>query len=855
MMIALLLSALLAQDDLARTIEKLGADTVDERDAAFRALKERGADALPALKARADHPDAEVASRIKLLVRTIEIRATLTAAFLKAFPSAEDRLAGPDPHAWTELFFDAVRRKLESADLDPLAAEAFRQARPGELRGVAKEIGARNLKSAGPAMLDWMKRVKRGLPAVADALAALGDPAAIPVLLDNPYLADGDMLGSTLGPLAKFGAAAYPEYEKRILDWKLSLTTDRYTALEFSLELLGDNGSEKVDAARLAMIDDLLSRKEDFEKPDQWWKLTVLRAAAALSASRHPEKALETLWSLVRQPTAFRLMLSAQFPAPLIEALWTRLKEQPDLPDESRKKVLEIRQARSPGILAAETTPIGSAPEAHALISTLHGEAAIPYRSRGLARLEAFFKTNSDPPGHFQFAELLVNEGAYAEAEAHLDAALPDLTDALGRPAALFFRAEARLRLGRPAEAEADWKECAAFARANPGTARIKAETVQKWLDAAAAWPRGPEVLYLSGLRLPVRDEKRPEVDLGYREIAGGRAFSAGKDALFAADPFQRETVIVGRPAAAVRDFMPLDRTRVFAALTNETAALYKEGDKEPVWSRSFSLGFESRLSASPDLITAAEEDGTIHAIDPATGKTLWTRKGDGKAWPKSWWRSERGMTLQAPGRVLLPVDRTRFEWIDRATGKSVTTIKLRMGAEKGAVTKDAFFLASAYGQVSAHSIETGAQLWMVDLKRSVDYALQELSVAAAGDGSTLYVATTDRLRALDTEKGTTLWEWRWSPKVPGKSRHEAWPRLLPTADGLFCVVNWEAPVDRGVNSADVCFLTTAGKLVFQHTSPPEAWRSNDYAHDPFVVGRSLALYKHGWEIWELPKK
>ena len=343
----------------------------------------------------------------------------------------------------------------------------------------------------------------------------------------------------------------------------------------------------------------------------------------------------------------------------------------------------------------------------------------------------------------------------------------------------------------------------------------------------------------------------------GNSRRSGSRIFAAF-DAGFrlkAADPLSEEESIWATMSQSPRDLAPLDECRVFVALNDRTAALYEEGQKEPTWKRPFSLAPESYLSAGPDVITAAEDDGTLHAIDPATGKTRWTRKVLTSPWTV---QSSRHTTLlrQADGVVLVPDKRlkpTQLECIDAETGKNLWTVRGIDRLREVAVGQGLVVLGGPPGHVRALERGTGRPVFEVDLCPELKEKHDRVALALDSTGRHVYAAVRDRVWALDAATGHTLWQWTWQGRKatnPPRSNYSPRPRLYPVEDGLFALFNWSEPRRDfpPPEHVDVVRFTADGTVVLQETSP--GLRGHLYA---FVAGNRLALSTGGslWEVWE----
>jgi hypothetical protein len=192
--------------------------------------------------------------------------------------------------------------------------------------------------------------------AIVEALGKIGDPRAIPHLLEFSLFHNRRIIGSTSLALKSFGPEAYPCCEQHILMWRD--TVDQYyssleprpieirtrtqfekmrpvLALEMSLRILGDAGSEEVDRARLELIQELASDAGELTNGEFSPVLVVLRTAILAVANKHADDVIEALWATRVNPIVTQDILS-QLRRPGVAgarrvclALWERLQKHP----------------------------------------------------------------------------------------------------------------------------------------------------------------------------------------------------------------------------------------------------------------------------------------------------------------------------------------------------------------------------------------------------------------------------------------------------------------------------------------------------------------------------------------------
>ncbi len=287
-----------------------------------------------------------------------------------------------DGHGPGEYFLTRVQR-----------SETFEKSISGLLQNLNKSkidlIGQHRVKAAVPQLIEIFieNGTKSNNPVnwwIANAFARIQDPRAIPVLLEYTHLRDWDVMGDTSRALREFGPLAYPYYEQRILSWKDTVTqymaaidsishreeypfqspqTRDMLSLEMSLRLLGSNGSEDVDQARLDLVNHLASepiiRKY---KENDFPFLTVFRETVLALASNYPDQAVEAIWSVNNKSQIYGEVLSGLRQRKpdtarwIYAALWQRLQDQPETNPEFKTYLRKIITDFAPSLFT-ENTP------------------------------------------------------------------------------------------------------------------------------------------------------------------------------------------------------------------------------------------------------------------------------------------------------------------------------------------------------------------------------------------------------------------------------------------------------------------------------------------------------------------
>ncbi|HIJ65922.1 MAG TPA: PQQ-binding-like beta-propeller repeat protein [Candidatus Hydrogenedentes bacterium] len=787
---------------------------------------------------------------------------------------------------------------------------SIEQQLPELLGDVAENVeifGDQRVRAAVPAMIELFE--KRGAEdgflgfALAKALGQIGDPRAAPVLLAHPHLRNRDVRGDTSEDLREFGPGAFPHYEERILHWKKHIEREEGAyGLAIALNLLGSGGSKEVDEARLALIEmllpeiakgppsirtvarargplgrigeaiksffrSLLKRSAKKTSPDTLYqaKRAVFQAAIVASASKHPKEAAHAILSVRKQPALPRgaidglNRLTADQARPILSELLRRLRKRPGMRSRLQNAILQTIRRKAPEMLYDEASPVVSREEA---LTLLDGFWYLdPARQRAaVARLGPFVTAERDPQVELELAKAYYRMGAYAKCAATIDEMLnrfeADLreNEADARYGqAYYYRGQSRVRLGDVELGEGDLEKARELFppdyAIDDSTAESLPETVADVSGLASVKVHRLLVDYVT-----LNDENR------YVEFCERWCFWIDPmRRLHRFDPVSRERATAARLVPGVRDFMALDRSRVFVAFTDGTAALYEDGRDEAVWRRPFSLGLNSYLSASTHVIIAADEEGTLHAIEPESGTSRWTRQVAGAPWPEQWWRSHRGR-VQLHGDVVLVPDHvdvtpSRLDCLRADTGETLWSHRSPFGVAEMAVSDELVVLADAAADLAALTLADGSVLWGRDLHAEggpvrIACATQEEGQEAAR----VYVSVGGDVWRLSEATGDTVWHWRWQClSLTDRSNLRGKPsmHLAPTDLGVCCVVTWMTEQDYPSCSTDVAFVSGDGQLQFQATFPPDPTDS-DYIRHVFVDARRLYILRDSlWEVWD----
>jgi len=438
--------------------------------------------------------------------------------------------------------------------------------------------------------------------AAATALGRIGNPAAIPVLLDHPRQCDGDMISDTYDSLRKFGTAAWPEYEKRIISWRGRLTGDSEYGLSLSLGLLGPNGSEAADRARLEIVEAMVAQLKGGREGQQGdaAKFLLLRAAAIAIAPRYPDRVVDTIISLADRPELaswfLRELQQSRLPPEqrdrIAHDLWARLKLKP-AEDRLRTAVLGELSAMIPRVLVAESGPITDEKQAFAAIRAAMAVAdKVPRdalrrrREEAVDRVHAWLKSTPTPPKDMSdlrrnLALLCFYAERYEDCIRLLDVPEGELKDERLKVVACTYRGMALAGLRKFDEAQAELKWAVDHSKSSENYDGLSTDQIRRRYTEVWWMPRRDDV------RIRTVFMRDMEATSGDPRQYGRRVF--GVDSGFrlkAGDPLSEESRVWATMSQEPRDFAPIDERRVFLALKDRTAVLYEEGRDQPVWKR-----------------------------------------------------------------------------------------------------------------------------------------------------------------------------------------------------------------------------------------------------------------------------
>jgi outer membrane protein assembly factor BamB len=301
----------------------------------------------------------------------------------------------------------------------------------------------------------------------------------------------------------------------------------------------------------------------------------------------------------------------------------------------------------------------------------------------------------------------------------------------------------------------------------------------------------------------------------------------AAPPALFPLKPAWRTSVeeVIEGPLAT-------DGRAVFLSMRKESVVALDAGDGHVAWRATPGAVF---LAASPGILVARTEDGTLLGLDPAKGSVLWKEATSvvGRLPPVI-----DGGTVFVAGEGLAAVD--------AATGRLLWTASDggRVSAPPTAAGGHVF-VGEADGMLRCRDRVTGASLWAVSTRSIL------LAPALVDERRGVFVGTTARaFLSVTSDGGKSRWRWKLGadvlnpPILFGRSvlfaSHEAVLYALNADNGH---LDWRAPLPARPLSGPL--LNGTAVLV--------ACLENDVVGFDARTGRALGGFKTDAEILAAP--
>ena len=217
-----------------------------------------------------------------------------------------------------------------------------------------------------------------------------------------------------------------------------------------------------------------------------------------------------------------------------------------------------------------------------------------------------------------------------------------------------------------------------------------------------------------------------------------------------------------------------------------------KTGNPAPIWTRTLPSAIQTRLVRAGDLLYVPTMNGSLYALDAATGKTRWQFDTGGALF---------SVPCVADGVVYIGSADHFVYALNAATGKPKWKRETGGSVLAGAARAgNVVCIASTDRKIYGLSAATGAVIWT----QAVESLYQS---AALTDGKRFYLGGWDnRFRALDASTGTPVWtktfgkSFYFSPAI-GSPTFGGGSVFVTSNDGLLHATNvatgeiaWETP-------------------------------------------------------------
>jgi hypothetical protein len=686
--------------------------------------------------------------------------------------------------------------------------------------------------------------------------------AVLPAVLDSPQFRDpytDEVVGPQAALTRGFGPLAAPYWARIAARWEAELAAGRPERLVQVLGLPAARGSE-IDHAREAVLATLPQRLPVGDRPGP--AALVLRAAIDASFPERRDDVTRALAVLAERPGGLDQLFQPRgietrpFERLLQAAaeIGPELLSRPDVGSDAKARVCRLLEQMGIESPTADPPAIADAMDAYSAAARLHDGPWRPTHRVLLAQLERYAQAHPTARQSADLAEIELRFGRY-------DAAVLAANEALGRTpepqvapgeveharsVALHARARARWAQGDLREAEQD---LVALVGQHPGSA----SRWQEELERLRALPRS------DGLRIRHRSvpdlgtarawqEDRLWVTTGVNDLG---AYTGGLNELFAWDletGVEQLHAILPWPAYAIA---PMGGDRVAALAAHGRVAVFDRRHKGAVWQAALptTAAYESgALAAVEDVVLALDSTGTLHAFDPADGRSLWSRAGR--------------LLGGEGGRLVLgiPQDRqiVRVSGVEARGGCVAWSVPLKQPAAYCAVGKGRFVWATEGGGLGVIATDSGRSLWFTRLPAASSRqpgapgaGHKALALSALGD--LVLFSINNELWGLDGASGAVRWRRPWSQRAESGRLDLSQSTshfLLPAENGTYLVVEWSSldEAKRREGRWDVVLVRDKdGEVLLHETSSPGA------AGTPRLSGQKLLLGVRGnTEIWEL---
>jgi outer membrane protein assembly factor BamB len=225
----------------------------------------------------------------------------------------------------------------------------------------------------------------------------------------------------------------------------------------------------------------------------------------------------------------------------------------------------------------------------------------------------------------------------------------------------------------------------------------------------------------------------------------------------------------------------------------------------------------------SDGVIYVGSGDGSLHAVNAATGTRVWRFQGKGKI--------RTDAALDGP-RVMFGTFAGMVYALDRQTGKEIWRKDSHAEVTSSPVIMgDKLIVGNRGGLLTAFSAATGAVAW-----RLVFWSSSVESTPATGNGGLFYIGSSDmrRISLIDSKDGRVLWR----TDVFGV----AWPRPAVTEKFVYATTAGINPYYLRHLGGLVALDRVTGKIVWRWPTPESSAHCSGFVAAPVVETKTVVV-------------
>lgn len=275
------------------------------------------------------------------------------------------------------------------------------------------------------------------------------------------------------------------------------------------------------------------------------------------------------------------------------------------------------------------------------------------------------------------------------------------------------------------------------------------------------------------------------------------------------------------------------------------------------IWQRSLGAPVVAGAIAGQDgTIYESANDGTLHAIDPATGRDRWVFNGEGTTDNNQ--DLSTSPAVLADGTVLWPAPAGRLDALT-PTGALLWSLTFKGAILSPAARGSNVYIADSQGGLAAitTSPSKGTVRWSLQLGKV------SFGSPAIGPDGTVYTTVDDRLVAVQDTGSSAHIRWVFQPHGPIEVSPSVAPDgkiILGTNDGFEYglnpsgAVDWRYPLGKGIYSYSTPAVTADGLAYFgDNNGNVHVVRASDGKVIGRYQARTQALSGNGIGVWTAP--